>query len=125
MMLNRDRDRERASPLLSLRDKSTHMNGANSHVLSSLVWFREHPSPRPLLVLLESRHPGFSFRMPGKVPHLYTIHEFGFQFPPRVSIKQNEKPGWKHNTKGERKSRKGGRSLVLVLTDTSLSNFHF
>lgn len=29
------------------------------------------------------------------------------------------------STKGERKSRKGGRSLVLVLTDTSLSNFHF
>lgn len=28
-------------------------------------------------------------------------------------------------TKGERKSRKGGRSLVLVLTDTSWSNFHF
>ena len=47
MMLNRDRDRERAAPLLSRRDKSTHMNGANSHVLSSLVWFREPPSPRP------------------------------------------------------------------------------
>jgi hypothetical protein len=28
-------------------------------------------------------------------------------------------------TKGERKSEKGGRSLVLVLTETSLSNFHF
>lgn len=50
MMLNRDRDRERG-PLLALRDKSTHRNGANSHVPSSLVWFREPPPPRPLLVL--------------------------------------------------------------------------
>lgn len=83
--------------------------------------FESIPLPVPYSFFwIESRHPGFSFRMPGKVPHLYTIHEFGF-----VSIKQNEKPGWKHNTKGERKSRKGGRSLVLVLTDTSLSNFHF
>lgn len=118
MMLNRDRDRERASPLLSL-----HMNGANSHVLSSLVWFREHPSPRPLLVLLKAVILDFIFVCRGK--YLTFIHEFGFQFPPRVSIKQNEKPGWKHNTKGERKSRKGGRSIVLVFTDTSLSNFHF
>lgn len=42
---------------------------------------------------------------------------------PRVSTE------WKARveaqTKGERKSRKGGRSLVLVLTETSLSNFHF
>lgn len=36
--------------LLALRDKSTHRNGANSRVLSSLVWFRELPPPRPLLV---------------------------------------------------------------------------
>lgn len=50
MMLNRDRDRERAAPLLALRDKSTHRNGANSHVPSSLVCFREPPPPRPLLV---------------------------------------------------------------------------
>lgn len=47
MMLNRDPDRESA-PLLALRDKSTHRNGANSHVpsSSSLVWFREPPPPR-------------------------------------------------------------------------------
>lgn len=51
MMLNRDRDRERGlAPLLALRDKSTHRNGANSHVPSSLVWFREPPPPRLLLV---------------------------------------------------------------------------
>ncbi|GJX23879.1 putative NADH:ubiquinone reductase [Tanacetum coccineum] len=44
MMLNGDQDRERGlAPLLALRDKSTHMNGANSHVPSSLVWFREPP----------------------------------------------------------------------------------
>ncbi|GKD34380.1 hypothetical protein Tco_1249889 [Tanacetum coccineum] len=38
MMLNGDHDRERGlAPLLALRDKSTHMNGANSHVPFSLV----------------------------------------------------------------------------------------
>lgn len=72
MMLNRDRDRERASPLLSLRDKSTHMKGANSHVLSSLVWFREHPSPRPLLVLLKAVILDFLFVCRGK--YLTFIH---------------------------------------------------
>lgn len=41
---------------------------------------------------------------------------------PRVSS-WRKSPG--RSTKGERKSRKGGRSLVLVLTETSLSNFHF
>lgn len=34
-------------------------------------------------------------------------------------------PGVEAQTKGERKSRKGGRSLVLVLTETSFSNFNF
>lgn len=57
-MLNRDQDRERAALFLALRDKSTHRNGANSHVLSSLVWFREPPPPRPYSSF-ESRHPGF------------------------------------------------------------------
>lgn len=32
---------ERAAPLLALRDKSTYMNGANSHLFSSLLWFLE------------------------------------------------------------------------------------
>lgn len=41
---------------------------------------------------------------------------------PRVSS-WRKSPG--RSTKGERQSRKGGRSLVLVLTETSLSNFHF
>lgn len=69
-MLNRDRDRERGLPVaLALRDKSTHRNGANSHVISSFVCFREPPPPR----LLQSRNPGFFFRMPGKVPHLSTL----------------------------------------------------
>lgn len=68
MMLNRDQDRERGLPL---REKSTHRNGANSHVPSCLVCFREPPPPRPYSSF-ESRHPGFFFRMPGKVPHLYT-----------------------------------------------------
>lgn len=76
------------------------MNGANSHVLSSLVWFREHPSPRPLLVLLKAVILDFLFVCRGK--YLTFIHEFGFQFPPRVSIKQNEKPGWKHKRREEK-----------------------
>lgn len=100
------------------------MNGANSHVLSSLVWFREHPSPRPLLVLLNWKPSSwifFSYAGESTSP----LYNTWIWIPIWVSIKQNEKPGWKHNTKGERKSRKGGRSLVLVLTDTSLSNFHF
>lgn len=42
------------------------MNGANSHVLSSLVWFREHPSPRPLLVLLKAVILDFLFVCRGK-----------------------------------------------------------
>ena len=50
MMLNRDRDREREGRPLAFRDKSTHRDGANSNVPSGLVWFREPPPPRPLLV---------------------------------------------------------------------------
>ena len=45
MMLNRDRDRERAARWLF---ETNHRNGANSHVPFSLVWFRG--PPRPLLV---------------------------------------------------------------------------
>lgn len=118
MMLNRDRDRERAAPLLSRRDKSTHMNGANSHVLSSLVWFREPPSPRPWLVFWKPSSWIF-FRMPGLSTFIIIKISSGL-------YKTEWKARGKAQTKGERKSRKGGRSLVLVFTDdTSLSNFHF
>lgn len=77
--------------MLALRDKSTHRNGANSHVPSSLVWFREPPPPPSLTrSSFESRHPGFFFRMPGKVPHLST------KIIRKISsglYKENEKPG--------------------------------
>lgn len=55
----------------------------------------------------ESRHPGFIFfRMPGKVPHLSTLIIINISFP-QVSIKQNEKPGWKHKQKERRKVERG------------------
>lgn len=88
--------------MLALRDKSTHMNGANSHVLSSLVWFREPPPPRPLLVfcvILE-----FFSVCRGKC--LTFLHELLEEFP-RVSIKQKEKPGWKHKLKERGKVERG------------------
>lgn len=84
--------------------------------------FESLPLPVPYSSF-ESRHPGFFFRMPGKVPHLSTliillINSSGL-------YKTEGKARVEAQTKGERKSRKGGRSLVLVLTETSLSNFHF
>lgn len=39
-LLSRAPKKPRGTPLLALRDKSTNKNGANSHILSSLVWFR-------------------------------------------------------------------------------------
>lgn len=53
MMLNRDRDRERGLPLCWLFE-TNHRNGANSHVPSSLVWFREPPPPPSLTRLLKA-----------------------------------------------------------------------
>lgn len=84
--------------------------------------FESLPLPVPYSSF-ESRHPGFFFRMPGKVPHLSTLiillrNSSGL-------YKTEGKARVEAQTKGERKSRKGGRSLVLVLTKTSLSNFHF
>lgn len=96
--------------MLALRDKSTYRNGASSHVPSSLVWFREPPPPRPYSSF-ESRHPGF-FSYAAFYKNLF------FHFPLRM-----KSPGG--STKRERKSKKGGISIVLVLTETSLSNFSF
>lgn len=121
MMLNRDRDRERGMTLCWLFETKA-LVGMVLIPMLFLVSFAFESLPLPVPdSSFESRHPGFFFRMPGKVPHLYTLI---LKFP-RVSIKQNEKPGGKQKKKGERKSRKWGRSLVLVLTKTSLSNFHF
>lgn len=89
------------------------MNGANSHVPYRLVWFREPPPPRPLLVfcvILE-----FFPVCRGKC--LTFLHELLEEF--RL-YKTEGKARVEAQTKGERKSRKGGRSLVLVLTETSL-----
>lgn len=94
------------------------MNGANSHVLSSLVWFREPPSPRPWLVFWKPSSWIF-FRMPGLSTFIIIKISSGL-------YKTEWKARVEAQTKGERKSRKGGRSIVLVFTDdTSLSNFHF
>ncbi|KAI3671982.1 hypothetical protein L2E82_53170 [Cichorium intybus] len=91
-----------AAPLLALRDKSTHMNGANSHVPSSLVWFREPPPPRPLLVFCVI----LSFFSVCRGKCLTFLHELLEEFP-RVSIKQKEKPGWKHKLKERGKVERG------------------
>lgn len=76
------------------------MNGANSHVLSSLVWFREHPSPRPLLVLLKAVILDFLFVCRGT--HLYTLIFIQISSSGLYKIKQNEKPGWKHKRREEK-----------------------
>lgn len=83
--------------------------------------FESLPLPVPYSSF-ERRHPGFFFRMPGKVPHLSTLIII------KISsglYKTECKARVEAQTKGEKKGRKGGRSLVLVLTNTSLSNFHF
>jgi len=85
------------------------MNGANSHVLSSLVWFREPPSPRPLLVFWKpSSWIFFPYAGESTSPSPFYIYYY-IEFP-RVSIKQNEKPGWKHKQKEREKvEKKGGK----------------
>ena len=37
-----------SAPLLGLQDKNTHRNGANFHVLSSLIWSRKPPPRQPI-----------------------------------------------------------------------------
>ena len=64
----------------------------------------------------------FLSRMLGKVPHLSTLiirvislNPYKIEWKARVETK----------IKGDWKTRKGGRSIVLVLIRTSLSNFYF
>ena len=94
MMLNRDRDRESA-PLLALRDKSTHRNGANSHVpsSSSLVWFREPPPPPSFTRLLKAVILDF-FPYAGKsASPFYKNYSKNFLSGVSINYKENEKSG--------------------------------
>ena len=52
----------------------------------------------------ESRHPGFFSVCRGK--YLTFLHLLLLKYP-RVSIKQNEKPGWKHKQKERGKVERG------------------
>ena len=107
MMLNRDRDRERGMTLCWLFETKA-LVGMVLIPMLFLVSFAFESLPLPVPdSSFESRHPGFFFRMPGKVPHLYTLI---LKFP-RVSIKQNEKPGGKQKKKRrEEKSKVGKKS---------------
>ena len=69
----------------------------------------------------ESRHPGFLFPYAGESASAF----YKFFFISSGLYKTEWKARVEAQTKGERKSRKGGRSLALVLTETSLSNFNF
>lgn len=85
-MLNRGLDRERGCPFLFCwLFETNHRNGANFHVPSSLVWFRELPPPRPLIAVI------FDFFLyAGESASPFYIK--GKENNP-VSRKENEKPG--------------------------------
>lgn len=109
-MLNRDQDRERAAPLLALRGKSTHRNGANSHVPSRLV-SRASPSPSLLVFFLKAVILDwilFSYAGASSAP-FYSYRNFRKNLSSGLPIKLNEKPGWKHKKKREEKKVKGGK----------------
>lgn len=121
-MLNRDQDRERGLPLCWLFEAKA-LIGMVLIPMFLLVSFGFESLPLPRLLKAVILDFFFVCRVKFLTfPYLYKF----FHFSSGLSIKQNEKPGWKHKQKKrERKSKKGGRSLVLVLTETSLSNFHF
>ena len=116
MMLNRDRDRERGLPV----GFSRQIIGMVLIPIFLLVSFGFEGLPLPVpYSFLESRHPGFLF------PYAASpFYKNSYKISSRL-YKTEWKARVEAQTKGERKSRKGGRSLVLVLTETSLSNFHF
>ena len=119
MMLNRNRDRE-GCPFVG---SSRQIIGMVQIPMFFLVSFGFESLPLPVpYSSFDSRHPGFFFRMPGKVSHLST---WILRKKSSGLYKTEWKAGVEAQTKGERKSRKGGRSLVLVLSETSLSNSHF
>jgi hypothetical protein len=81
MMLNRDRDRERGLPLCWLFETKALIGMVQIPMfLLVLVSFGFESLPLPVSYSSfesQSRHPGFGFRMPGKVPHLSTlIHSY-------------------------------------------------
>jgi len=99
MMLNRDRDRERGLPLCWLFETKA-LIGMVLIPMFFLVSFGFESFPLPVpYSSFESRHPGFFFRMPGT----FYIHFY----KTRVSIKQNEKPGWKDKQKERGKVERG------------------
>jgi hypothetical protein len=72
-MLNRDRDRERGLPLCWLFETKA-LNGMVRLPMSFRFSFAFESLSLPVpYSSFESRHPGFLFRMPGKVPHLSTF----------------------------------------------------
>lgn len=122
MMLNGDQDRERGLPLCWLFETK------------ALIWmvlipmfllvsfgFESLPLPVPYSSFASSWN---FFPYAGEMPHLSTCI---FRRISSGLYKTEGKARVEAQTKGERKSRKGGRSLVLVLTETSLilSHFHF
>jgi hypothetical protein len=102
MMLNRDRDRERGLPLCWLFETKALIGIVLIPMFFRFSFaFESLPLPVPYSSF-ESRHPGFFFRMPGKVPHLSTFIKKKISSG-LVSIKQNEKPGWKHKKRREKR----------------------
>lgn len=86
-MLNRDRDRERGLPV----GFSRQIIGMVLIPMFFLVSFGFEGLPLPVSYsFFESRHPGFLFPYAGESASPF--YNFFFLFP-RVSIKQNEKPG--------------------------------
>lgn len=72
-MLNRDRDRERVMTLCWLFETKA-LVGMVLIPMLFLVSFAFESLPLPVpYSSFDSRHPGFFFRMPGKVPHLSTL----------------------------------------------------
>lgn len=114
MMLNGDRDRERGLPLCWLFEtKALIWMVLIPMFLRVSFGFGSLSLPVPYSSFASSWN---FFRMPGKMPHLSTW------IIRRISsglYKTEGKARVEAQTKGERKSRKGGRSLVLVLTETS------
>lgn len=98
-MLNRDQDRERGLPLCWLFETKA-LIGMVLVPMFLLVSFGFESLPLPVLTRLLKAVILDFFRMPGKVPHLST--KISFLISLGLSIKQNEKPGWKHKEREEK-----------------------
>lgn len=96
MMLNRDRDRERAAPLFVVSSRQIIWMVLIPAFFLVSFGFESLPLPVPDLSF-ESRHPRFFFHMPGKVPHLSTF----------IIINPRVEWGWKHKQKERGKVERG------------------